>query len=305
MTPPPLALRPIILKAFAFAQAQPVIYPVAFWLIAVPGFFLTIIDRIMPSALPNNANFPILAETTIVLSASIVIVLLLVVLIFWGYASMLLLCKRLVTPKQGRSRSSFRAVRREALSLVLPLLFTNILRGIFILYRTLLYILPAIFFAIGMEECRGPFVVSLETLRSCSVLWILFPLLIPAIIYFLRTTVADMAVVSDDLDPREALKRSKELIRGPKALRAPHRGGPPFVGRSWHVLRIFIALNLLFFGPPFIIGWLTQFLLSPVNWKMILLNDAIINLLIAGGTIFYLPSMMILFSALRGTTKEV
>lgn len=286
---PPLALRPIILKAFTFAQAQPVIYPVAFWLIAIPGFFLTILDRMMPSALPSNSNFPILAETPIVLSASIVIVLLLVVLIFWGYASMLLLCKRLVMPKQGRSRSSFRAVRRESLHLVMPLLFTNILRNVFILYRALLYILPAIFFAIGMEECRGPFAVSLETLRSCSVLWILFPLLIPAIIYFLRTTVADMAVVIDDLDPREALKRSKELMRG----------------RSWHVLRIFIALNLLFFGPPFIIGWLTQFLLSPVNWKMILLNDAIINLLIAGGIIFYLPSMMILFSALRGTTKKV
>lgn len=94
-----------------------------------------------------------------------------------GITCMLTIGKRLLQTKAGRARTSFKAVRSQASAAFIPYLLTSILQSIFTLLWTLL-------------------------------------LIIPGVIYAIRTIFAPVIVVCEGVYYAEALKRSRELTTG-------------------------------------------------------------------------------------------
>jgi uncharacterized membrane protein len=112
-----------------------------------------------------------------VLLAMALAILLLSLLMLWGDACVLVVGKRLLSSNAGRTRTSFRAVRAQARGFVLPLLITDILRT-------------------GM-----------------TILWSLL-LVIPGVIYSIRTVFAAIVIVAEGKAYRPALRRSMDVVRG-------------------------------------------------------------------------------------------
>ncbi len=114
------------------------------------------------------------------ITLAIITILVLTVVVIWGTACVITVGGRLLAATSGRSRTSFKAVRTETHAVILPLLLTNILRGIF------------------------------------TVLWGIL-LIIPGIIYALNTVLYAVIVVLEGKGYRAALKRSSVLMRGKRA----------------------------------------------------------------------------------------
>ncbi|MEI8230748.1 MAG: hypothetical protein WCG83_06475 [Candidatus Peregrinibacteria bacterium] len=149
---------------------QKVIRESAFWLFIVPGTILGTVSSAVDSA-KDHPEFPALTVLNILLALP------LIVLSYWGMASILVAGRRLLKSSAGRTRTSFRAVRKAATHFVLPLLFTDILRTAHI------------------------------------ILWSLL-LIIPGIIAFLRTILIPVIIISEGRTMRAALRRSQEILRG-------------------------------------------------------------------------------------------
>jgi uncharacterized membrane protein len=107
----------------------------------------------------------------------LIVDLILSIIILWGSICVMLIGKRLLRKKAGRSRSSFRTVRLEASHFVLPLFFTAILRACFTIFWGLL-------------------------------------LIVPGIIYALRTSFYNLTVIFEGKTLRRALRRSKVITYG-------------------------------------------------------------------------------------------
>lgn len=129
----------------------------------------------------------------------ILFVLALVVLclaLLWGDVCTLSVGKRLLQAKSGRARTSFKTVRSQASSVYLPYLLTYILRLI------------------------------------TALLWSLL-LIIPGIVYAIRTAFFSIIVVCEGEAYRPALNRSMELVKG----------------QFWPVFGTFIGLSALILFP--------------------------------------------------------
>lgn len=106
-----------------------------------------------------------------------VAILLLGLLIVWGMSCVLVVGSRLLAAKAGRARTSFKAVRTEARAFVVPIILTSILRSV------------------------------------ATILWGIL-LIIPGIIYSIRTAFYLIIIIQEGLAYRPALRRSSELVRG-------------------------------------------------------------------------------------------
>ncbi|MDD5469244.1 MAG: hypothetical protein PHO92_00365 [Candidatus Peribacteraceae bacterium] len=149
----------------------------------------------------NSASFQWVIYTTGIAPTSLIALLLLIHIgiglwLLWGTACILLIGERIVKSPAGRNRSSFASVRRQGMHYVIPLFLTSILRDIF------------------------------------TLLWMLL-LVIPGIIYKIRTSFYAVIIICEGKEYRAALQRSKELVRG----------------RTWQVLWYFIAAGFLIFFP--------------------------------------------------------
>jgi len=112
---------------------------------------------------------PLLIATVIQLALSIVLL--------WGVASILVIGKRMLSTKAGRSRTSFKVVSKQARGYVLNMFITGII-------------------------------------RTCiALLWSIL-LIIPGIIYYIRTSFYYVAIVCDGKEYRTALKKSSDRVRG-------------------------------------------------------------------------------------------
>ncbi len=115
----------------------------------------------------------------------------------WGIACVLLVGRKLVQSRAGRTRSSFGAVRREAAGYVARLFLTGILR-----------------------DC-------------ITILWGLL-LIVPGVIYAIRTAFYSVIIIDEETAYRDALKRSRAIVDG-------------------HTLLVFFAMlgmTIVVFAPP-------------------------------------------------------
>jgi hypothetical protein len=114
----------------------------------------------------------------------------------WGICCVLVAGKRILHHKAGRTRTSFRALRAQGGAMLMPFILTGILR-----------------------DCY-------------TVLWAL-ALIVPGIIYSLRTSFYAVATVCEGKPYQEALRRSKAAMQG----------------RSGMVILTILSLNILLFLP--------------------------------------------------------
>ena len=142
-----------------------------FWLLVIPGFLMTLIDE---QLVDSEGRLATQGDETLLLVLAIFVLMLVMI---WGLACVLVVAKRLLQTKAGRTRTSFRAVRKLARGFIIPLLLTNLLGG------------------------------------CLTLLWGLL-LLVPGIWYALATIFASVIVVGENIAYREALNRSKEAVRG-------------------------------------------------------------------------------------------
>ncbi|MBU1123078.1 hypothetical protein KJ652_00635 [Patescibacteria group bacterium] len=200
----------LIGTSWEFYKKQPVLNEVVFWLMTLP--LATIM--ILSDWAEKQETFKEIAENGVELGITDIrpVILLLLLNVFlsvvmlWGVSCVLVVGKRLITSKAGRSRSSFEIVRKDGSKFVLTLFMTDIL-------------------------------------RSCiTLLWMIL-LIVPGIIYAIRTAFYHVTIVLENLGYRESLNRSNEVIKG----------------HTWIALLYFIGLSVVLFLPPIIfIGTLEQ-----------------------------------------------
>lgn len=160
----------LIGRSWVFARKQPVLSLIVFWLIILPSLAINLLKTFSKTIeiLPNTPEVSILI---------FIVDCILSIIILWGSICMILIGRRLLQKKAGRSRSSFRTVRLEAAHFVWPLFFTTILRACFTFFWGLL-------------------------------------LVIPGIVYMLRTSFYDLVVIFERKSLRKALRRSKIITYG-------------------------------------------------------------------------------------------
>lgn len=160
-------------------------------------------------------------------------------IITWGSVCIMTIGKRLLQAKSGRSRSSFKAVRMQAGPLFLPYVLTTILRTIFLLFWTLL-------------------------------------LIIPGIIYAVRTVFYAVIVVCEDTAYRAALARSKEVTSG----------------RFWEVLGTLVGLSLLTIIPAQILSEIFGALSADAPLGIVLAAGTAASIISAFSLTIYLLSLI-------------
>lgn len=233
----------IIGEAWEFARKQTALVPTAFWFLFLPMLLsaqLVTLEEKHP-LFQGDLN-----EWTIAL---VLLYLLLGLLMSWGGICILLIGKRLLQAKSGRTRSSFKAVRSQASSFFLPYILTGILRGIFAFLWTLL-------------------------------------LIIPGIIYLVRTAFYPVILISEGLAFREALRRSKDVVRG----------------QSWRVFFSLLLLNLLLFFPLEILDGIVGSITRGGPLAIIIIGNTVVSLLTAGVVVIQLLSLTLLYGHFRPTS---
>lgn len=147
----------------------------------------------------------------------------------------------------GKDRRSFRTLLRTARPLIVPLLLTSLLR------------------------------------QCLTLLWGIL-LILPGILYSIRTTLFDAVIAIEDQQYRPALRRSAFIVRN----------------NMWRTLGTTIAIYLLFFLPTYLFEML-QYLLPPLLpgillWKICLMIAK--NLLLAGSIALSLLTHIALYREL-------
>jgi uncharacterized membrane protein len=170
--------------------------------------------------------------------------------VIWGTVCILNIGKRLLQAKAGRTRTSFKAVRVQSAKVYIPFLLTSILRVIF------------------------------------TLLWAVL-LIVPGIVYFIRTVFAPVIVVCEGLAYRPALNRSKEVTEG----------------KFWDVFLTIIGLSLLTLIPAQIFAGICTAIAKNAPPAIILAADTASGIILTLALIVYLLSLILAYGYFRPRTE--
>lgn len=196
--------------------------------------------------------------------------------------------------------------------IIVPLFFTSLLREIIIIEWSLLAAIPATLFLLSSQACRAtfsPLISEIGTLMNtgtfgfldpvlrqlplrCGPLLLVIPLLIPAVIYQIRTVFFSMVIASEGLRYRDALRRSRNVVRG----------------KTWTVFFVTLALTLLIYIPPTILSYGSAWLQKTAAPDFILLSTIIDNILFAVATLLFILAMTAFYGKLKkeaGRVEEI
>jgi hypothetical protein len=266
----------LIAAAWAYCRKQPVLVALALWFLALPGAVADMVEWMGGGW--NRSSY---------LCIQVIVNLLVVFLSLWAMGGILLVGRRMIQNKAGRARSSIRAVMADAAVLIVPLLVICLLRLCLITLGTLLFIVPALLVLLTPGLCgpaapEGLLPLPPPLLGSCWwSLLLLSPLLLPAFIYFIRTTFAPIALVADDLQARQALRHSSHLVRG-------------------HTLKVslFVAILALCLLVP---AQIAAFFLLTVDHYAFPVASLVRNAFLALGSLFFTLSLIAYYGELRRT----
>ncbi|PIR52930.1 hypothetical protein COU76_04100 [Candidatus Peregrinibacteria bacterium CG10_big_fil_rev_8_21_14_0_10_49_10] len=244
----------LIGTAWDFKKSQPVFRAVLFWLLFLPMLCLFVLsDYIANEPYFSSATWEDVATGTVnphLLIGTLFLQILIVVLLLWGIASVTLVGKRLVQSRAGRARTSFKTVRRQAAHLVTNLFLTSILRG------------------------------------CITLLWSLL-LVVPGIVYSVRTFFYFVAILCEGKGYREALNQSSKVVRG----------------QTWVALKQICGLCAVIFFPLIVIDSLIVqlvYLLAPALLRITYLSS---SYLISLGLLLFLLSSMTLYAELQSSSS--
>lgn len=157
-------------------------------------------------------------STQLSLLASLASLVLGIVMI-WGICSVLVVGRRLLATKAGKHRTSFTAVCTQARPLVIPLLLTSLLRSIIMVLWTML-------------------------------------LIVPGIIYGVRTSLTAPIVANEGVAYSDALRKSRTLV----------------YGKTWLVfLQLLVFCILIIFIPLRILSVFVK-LISDAPWSALVID---------------------------------
>lgn len=194
-----LSLRAIA-DAWTFLLRQPALARGCAWLLFLPFLAMELLESV---PLPDRPEY---AAVFVVLQLGLVI------LTYWGVACVLTVGRRLLQAKAGRTRTSFKAVQFQARGLVVPLLLTDLLR----LCVAALWALPLVALAIAaatFADERGVTLLAFARMFPWVPLLAIL-LVVPPLLFLVRTTLAPMVVAYEKTGFRPALKRSAQLVSG-------------------------------------------------------------------------------------------
>ena len=243
----------LIGSSWTFFRKQPALVYVLIWLWILPNTILTILQRMMEPvkntelAATYQGTLPVSGPTLLFILPAILILMLVLI---WGLSCTLVACRRMVETRAGRARTSFATLRKEGAKYVLPLLLTSILRTCFTFFWALL-------------------------------------LVVPGIIYSIRTTFYSIIVVDKDLAYREALNRSKEIVQG----------------RTWRILGYIIVFAICFFGPAVVLVWGTELLLTETAPGFLILSDIVSAVAYSVAAMLCQIALVELFAALNKKSR--
>ena len=283
----------LLKESFSFWRKQPALTHVLLWFFIVPVIALDLLTAFWPET--NDAAFKQIGSIGVGLAT-----LLSALVILWGQACVVLVARRMVVNRAGRSRTSFSSVRRGAIPLILPLLLGGILRAVITLEWALAYVLPVAIIIVTVPACRmaipgsirdvGMFIqngIPLEDssfiaafLQYCGPVVLFSPLLILPALYYLRTTFFPIALASEEEGIRAALRTSRVITRN-------------YLLKTIFALAVFIVV--LFFPSVLAQGWADSMADLPLYPYAQAFADAVSS---AGGFVFLL-SIGALYAALR------
>lgn len=174
------------------------------------------------------------------------------IVLVWGTACVLLVARRTVKTSVGRTRTSFDSLRHEASTLILPLLLTGILQACYV------------------------------------ILWAIL-LVVPGIIYQIRTSFYHVVIVTEGKSYRAALKRSRNVVKG----------------QTWPMLGYLIGLSLCLYLPVSILsmsGWAYAVV---VDARLTILFDVIDAGLNGIATTLFLIALVSLYGTFQKRAKKI
>ncbi len=295
----------LLAESWDFLFSQPALFHVLVWLLIVPGILLDLIDLYWPES--SDASIQQIGMMGYGLAQ-----FLLAFLFFWGYASVLLVGRRMVKSKAGRSRTSFKAVRRESLRTIIPLFFTGLLRAIITLEWMFLAAIPGLLFLLGSQECRAtvsPLISALGVFANtgaigfidpilrqlpmrCGALLLTIPLLLPAVIYQIRTAFFAVVITAESLRYRDALHRSRNIVRG----------------KTWRVPFVILVLALLLYVPSGILSFVVSLLQQTAAPSVVIVSAIADDIVYAIATLLFLLTLTAFYGKLskeKGRVEEV
>lgn len=226
---------------------------VLIWLWILPNVALTVLQRMMEK--PENPLIAAPYQGTLTVSGPTLLfilpaILILMLTLLWGLSCTLVACRRIVQTRAGRARTSFATLRKEGAPYVLPLLLTSILRGCF------------------------------------TIFWA-FLLIVPGVIYNIRTTFYSIIIVGEGKEYREALSHSKEMVKG----------------RTWRILGYLIGFAVVFFAPALALVTGTETLLMMLEPRLLILSDVLSGITFSLAAMLHQIASVELYAALNKKSR--
>lgn len=140
----------IISTAWGFYRKHPMLNEIAFWLFFLPVGAIDALGGLIGTVEAQEAGMIVngmdVSPTDLVIMLPLIVVL--VYLMIWGQACVLVVAKRMLAGQAGRTRTSFSAVRKQARKFISALFLTELLRSLITTLLLLLLIVPGVIYSI-------------------------------------------------------------------------------------------------------------------------------------------------------------
>ncbi|MBI1813059.1 hypothetical protein HY285_04545 [Candidatus Peregrinibacteria bacterium] len=291
--------------AWEFSRKQPALSAVVLWFFILPWTAMDLLSRLTSDndLFDGTALHAFLAKNDPHNIVVTILTLGLIVLTVWGTASILFVARRMIGNRAGRSRTSFLAVQKQSRALVWPLILTSLLRTCITIEWGLLFLIPALFVLLQKSgsalirnvgallsdgDATSLIAHTKEVAVATPLLFMLFPLLIPAILYRIRTSFFAVALIAEDLRLRAALRQSARVVKG----------------KFWYAVRCLLIMAVVWILPAKILSMILQSLIERHAPSLILISDILGNTFDGASTLLFLLSLTALYGALREPRVE-
>src|SRR3990167_8754996 len=126
----------------------------------------------------------------------------------------------------------------------------------------------------------------------CGPLFLTIPLLLPAVIYQIRTVFFGVIITSENVRYRDALRRSRDIVRG----------------KTWRVPFVILALALLLYIPSRVLTVVVGLLQQTAAPDIVLISAIADDIVYAIATLLFLLTLTAFYGKLskeKGRVEEV
>ena len=277
----PFAALPMLKEAWLFFWKQPALLRVSLWMMALTGFFSTVLGRVADTSDKLSTSSPgiFLAQNDPDALFVGFMGILLALVALWGECGMMVVGRRMIGARSGRTRTSFSSVLKEAAPFVRPVLFCELV--ILAMIAVPIFVLWAIYSSSAAIQ-------QIADTPNFGLLFLAFVIL-TGLIAGTYLIFGPISIVCDDKKTsRGALRYSIALVRG----------------KFWTTLKCLIIFGFLAFLPAMVTEMLIENVPLYGTW-LILSADFLVSVLMGLGTAIAYLAIVLLYGKLRDAPKEV